>query len=114
MFQHAYFWNMDFNDRQKVKKVWEGTKQLVSHGKIIKSIDEKIVDGEIKIKRNTYFPTIKNEVAHVRPHARKTSVVYPLPVPDKFTGATEYTQHSFWLNKSYIRDVIYKKSMEQK
>lgn len=114
VFQHAYFWNMDFNDRQKVKQVWEGTKQLISQGKIVKSIDEKFTDGEIQIKRKTYFPEVKNDVAHVRPHASKASDVYPLPVPDKQTKATEYTKHSFWLNKSYLRDIIFKKSMEQK
>ena len=75
---------------------------------------EKIDDGKCKSTRLTYFPDVKNEVAHVRPHASTTKDVYPLPVPDQLTHATEYTKHSFWLNKSYIRDVIYKKSMEQK
>ena len=114
IFQHAYFWNMNFDDRQKVKQVWEDTKSLVSDGKIVQSVVEKIDDGKCKSTRLTYFPGVKNEVAHVRPHASTTKDVYPLPVPDQLTHATEYTKHSFWLNKSYIRDVIYKKSMEQK
>ena len=29
-----------------------------------------------------------------------------LPVPDKLTGATEYTKHCFWINNAYIRNIF--------
>ena len=30
----------------------------------------------------------------------------PLPVADKLTGANKYTKHCFWINNSYIKNVL--------
>lgn len=93
------FWNMPYDDIESCKSVWEKTKNLIETGTFLKSIAE---DG----KRKTNFPSAKNEIAHVRPHANKTEV-YPLPTPTLVDGLHSYTKQSFWLNKKYIRDFIY-------
>ena len=96
------FWNMPYADIQEAKKVWDKTKEIVQNGEIVKEIKGVI--------RHTNFPNkAYNSVAHVRPHANNAKDTYPLPVRDKLTNLSEYTKHCFWLNNSYIRDVIYLK-----
>jgi DNA mismatch repair protein MutH len=96
------FWNMPYNDIREAKKVWERTKEIVANGSIVKEV--------IGTTRYTNFPNKKfNSVSHVRPHATNALDTYPLPNVDKLTKAKEYTKHSFWLNKSYVRDEIYLK-----
>lgn len=94
------FWNMPYVDREEARLVWENTKKIIADGRIVKEIKPN--------GRETYFPkSSENRVAHVRPHATTTQVVYPLPTPDKLTKVTSYTRHSFWLNNTYVRDSIY-------
>lgn len=101
IFERFRLWNMPYEDRRSVQQVWENTKQIVAEGRIVSSINP---NGT----RNTNFPKSKeNRVAHVRPHARKAADTHPLPCPDKVSGATVYTKHCFWFNKSYIRDNVY-------
>ena len=96
------FWNMPYADMQEAEKVWTKTKDIVDQGNIVKAENNGM--------RYTYFPNKKfNAVAHVRPHAANAADTYPLPTPDKLTGANEYTKHCFWLNNTYVRDEIYLK-----
>jgi len=95
------FWNMPYNDLQKVKLVWDKAKEVVNNGNIVREIKGK--------RRLTNFPSTKfSDVAHIRPHGQNAADTYPLPVVDKITGLQEYTKHSFWLNNTYVRDKIYK------
>lgn len=97
------FWNMPYADRMEAKKVWQQTQKIVLAGDIVKEVK---ANG----KRLTNFPSKKvNKVSHVRPHAQNAKDTYPLPIPDKVTGATTYTKQCFWLNDTYIRDEIYLK-----
>ena len=48
----------------------------------------------------------ENDYCHVRPHAQNASDVYPLPFPDKVTGATFYTKQCFWLNNKYVLEQV--------
>ncbi|MDP3680058.1 MAG: Sau3AI family type II restriction endonuclease [Flavobacterium sp.] len=101
------FWNMPYADIQEAKKVWDYTKVIVGQGQIVKEIKTDESGKEI---RSTNFPNKKfSSVSHVRPHAKDALDTYPLPTPDKFTGANEYTKHCFWLNNTYVRDEIYLK-----
>lgn len=96
------FWNMPFKDLEEVRNVWYKTKILVGEGRIVRDISNGV--------RSTYFPAkSESRVSHVRPHAKNTTDVYPLPKPDIFTKNTEYTKHCFWLNNRYIREEIFLK-----
>lgn len=96
----AKFWNMPVSDIEKVKIVWDTTKEIVVSGKIVREIKNGI--------RYTNFPKkSENEISHVRPHAVTTDDTYPLPVIDNVTKSDTYTKHSFWINDTYIRDKIY-------
>ena len=76
---------MPYQDIQDVEKVWSKTKEIVGGGNIIKDIKNGI--------RSTNFPGMKfSKVTHVRPHGVNANDTYPLPVPDKFSGAKEYTK----------------------
>ena len=98
----AKFWNMPYADILEAEKVWARTKEVISHGDIVKEVKNG--------RRLTNFPSKEfNKVAHVRPHATTNADVYLLPVADRHTGVNEYTKHSFWLNNTYIRDEIYSK-----
>jgi DNA mismatch repair protein MutH len=93
------FWNMSQSDIIEAKKVWQKVRQVVSNGDIV----YEVVNGI----RHTNFPNKSfNKIAHVRPHAKNSADVLPLPVKDKITKKMEYTKHCFWLNNSYIRDII--------
>ena len=97
------FWNMQHLDILEAKNVWEEMVKTVTNGEIVKEVTDKGV-------RKTYFPKkTENRISHVRPHAQNKEDTYILPHPDKLTGLTEYTKHSFWLNASYVRDAIYLK-----
>lgn len=101
--RRARFWNMPFPDIEEAKKVWVATRNLVSSGRIIKSISPS---G----RRFTYFPNKDaNRVSHVRPHGRNRDDATPLPVPERSTGALSYSKHCFWLNDEYVRDEIFLK-----
>ena len=83
-----------------VRVAWEQMKNCVTSGKIVKYIDD---NGRYV----TYFPSsTENQYVHVRPHALNRNDTFPLPVPDKLTGLTEYPKHSFWLNRSYVQKII--------
>ena len=76
------------------------TRATIIAGKIVDSIS---ANG----RRNTNFVNSGSKMCiHVRPHARDKHDTYPLPTEDAVTREKRYTKHSFWLNKSYISDVI--------
>lgn len=96
------FWNMPYEDLLEAERVWSKTKEIVLTGGIVNRVEAGI--------RYTNLPNKGfSKVSHVRPHAKKATDTYPLPVKDKVTGADAYTKHCFWLNNSYIRDEIYLK-----
>ncbi len=83
-----------------VRKVWEQMHDCVCQGRIVDHIDSKGV-------YYTHFPaSSQNPYVHVRPHAQNRKDTYPLPVPDQETGLTEYPKHSFWINRSYVLQII--------
>ncbi|MEQ1556901.1 MAG: hypothetical protein ABL915_08915, partial [Gallionella sp.] len=96
-----------YADILQAQKVWERTKEVVATGTIVKSFK---TDKNGKVSRVTNFPSKKfNSVAHVRPHATNSADAYSLPKNDKFTNASEYTKHCFWLNSAYVKVQIYLK-----
>jgi DNA mismatch repair protein MutH len=94
------FWNMDLKGRQAAQKIWLDLKKLVTKGNLVRKIKK---NGS----RSTYFPSIKTFNIHIRPHAQNSDDTHPLPVQDRTTGLMDYTKHSFWFNKDYIRDNIF-------
>jgi len=100
-FEKVKFWNMNAADINKCRIVWKKTQKVVLDGNIVHEVS---ASG----RRSTNFPSTKdNSVAHVRPHATSSKDTYPLPVQDRHTGQYEYTKHSFWLNKEFIKNKIY-------
>ena len=90
---------MSQKDIIEAKKVWQKVKKVFANGDIVR----EVVNGI----RYTNFPSKSfNKIAHIRPHAQNAADTLPLPVRDKITKQMEYTKHSFWLNSSYIKDVI--------
>ena len=106
-FDRIKFWNMPESlIESKVKPVFEETKKVVSEGRIVKDI---VRDAKGKETRLTNFPGMTfNGVCHVRPHGRDASDTYPLPTKDQKTGLTAFTKQCFWLNNSFIREIIKK------
>lgn len=76
------YWNMPFPDRVEAKRVWEDTKARVA-----------------KDARN--LPRIsESKVAHVRPKARNSRDTLMSP------QGLEVVKQCFWLNASYIKQVL--------
>jgi len=102
--KQVFFWSVPHADRLEAKKVWEETVELVKVGKIVERVSYNKKGDKL---RKSFFPTSTDtKVAHVRPHAKNSADVYPLPVPDIHTGVDSYTKHCFWFNKEYIHKVI--------
>lgn len=101
VFKGIKLWNMpEMIIEGDLKNVWQKTIDVIKSGNIVKEIDE---NG----RRITNFPGMsENRVCHVRPHGRDSKDTFDLPVPDKLTGATKYTKYAFWLNNSYLKEVI--------
>lgn len=106
-FDRIKFWNMPESlIESKVKPVFEETKKVISEGRIVKEI---VRDAKGKETRLTNFPGMTfNGVCHVRPHGRDASDTYPLPTKDQKTGLTAFTKQCFWLNNSFIHEIIKK------
>ena len=106
-FDRIKFWNMSEALIDKyVQPVFEKTKKLIQQGRIVESIS---YDRSGKPKRKTHFPGMAfNGVCHIRPHGQDASDTYPLPVPDKKTGLSEFTKQCFWLNNTFVAKIIKK------
>lgn len=76
------YWNMPYEDRNEARRVWEDTKRRVS------------IDAS-DLPRMT-----ESRVAHVRPKAKDGSDKALTP------QGTYHLKQCFWLNSSYISDVI--------
>ena len=101
------FWNMSSTDILEAKQVWDKTVEIINTGEIVKEIMRTKTGKTI---RRTHFPKqSEHRISHVRPHAKNAADTYSLPHPDKLTKVSEYTKHSFWLNRSYVKDEIYQK-----
>jgi DNA mismatch repair protein MutH len=76
------YWNMPYSDRMEARKVWEETKRRVAYDA-------------------TKLPTSReSRVAHVRPKAKNARDTEQTP------QGTWLVKKCFWLNSSYIRDVV--------
>lgn len=98
------FWNMKISEIKDANKIWLNLKKLIINGNIVKEV---VVNSRGQTIRKTRFPEIKTRNIHIRPHARTSDDTFTLPVRDKVTGKMEYTKHSFWFNKKYVRQAIY-------
>ena len=86
------------------RKVFDELKEVLLKGDIVRGFR---TDKNGKTVRLNNFPkSASNSYIHIRPHGEDSSDTNPLPVPDRLTGATEYTKQCFWLKKSYIKEVI--------
>ena len=109
------FWNMPFDDRNEVRKVWLKTKYVIQNGNIFNDFDkDKLGNNRYSIKGNLIrlnnFPkSSESRVSHVRPHGTDSTHTFPLPVKDQKLNVNEYSKQCFWLNNTYVRDEIYLK-----
>lgn len=107
------FWNMPFNDRNEVRKVWLKTKFLIQNGNIFrdysydKNGNKKYTKKGNPIRFNHLPKSSESTVCHVRPHGNDSTHTFPLPVKDKTLKVNEYSKQCFWLNSTYVRDQIY-------
>lgn len=99
VFERIQFWNMPAEDLDEVQRVWERTVRVIKEGVKL------TFDG--RVTHNNLPKQSESRVAHVRPHARDSSDVYPLP-----DGRTMPKQ-CFWLNRTYIEDVVGSKTFKK-
>lgn len=100
VFKGIKLWNMPETDIEtSVMDMWKKTYNTIKTGNIVKTIHKGI-------RKTNFVGMSENEVCHVRPHGLNANDVCKLPVPDKLTGATEYTKHCFWINNTYIREIF--------
>lgn len=100
IFKGIKLWNMpEPIIKSNVKNMWLKTKEVISKRNIVKNI----ING----KRITNFPGMKeNKYCHVRSHAIDSNDTNKLPTPDKFTNSSKYTKHCFWINNTYLEEIL--------
>ncbi len=76
------YWNMPYSDREEARRVWEETKR-------------RVVSDASSLPKSS-----ESRVAHVRPKARDAQDTLPTP------QGTMLVKKCFWLNRSYIAEVI--------
>lgn len=86
------FWHMPESDLSEVSKVWEQTRQTIHRGVKFWWKGTRL-ENDLPKSKNT-------RIAHVRPHGQDSSDIDLLP------DGRPITKQCFWLNKSYIEQVI--------
>ncbi len=82
-----------------LRRLYEDTRKKIIQGKIIKAVQrDKLITNFMKQK--------DNKVGHVKSNATSSSDTYTLPVPDVLTKKTELPKQAFWLNGTYIYEII--------
>ena len=100
IFKGIKLWNMpEIDIETSVMEMWKKTYNTIKSGNIVKSVENGI-------RKTNFVGMSENNVCHVRPHGRDAKDTCKLPVPDKLTGATEYTKHCFWINNTYIKEIF--------
>lgn len=92
VFERVKFWNIPSADLDEVRIVWERTKKTI--------IDGVSLTYNGRVWNNNLPKQSENRVAHVRPHGKNASDCYDLP------DGRKMTKQSFWLNRTYVRDII--------
>ena len=105
------FWNMPEKDKEWLYRCWEDTQQTIRKGVELKV--EESPSGKVRVTNN--LPKAKdNPVAHVRPHASKSAYLFAdgTVIGDIKKDAKELpdgrymTTQSFWLNSSYLQQIL--------
>lgn len=97
IFERIQFWNIPAEDLEEVQSVWERTVEIIRKGVELR------FDG--RVTHNNLPKQSESRVAHVRPHARDSNDVYPLP-----DGRTMPKQ-CFWFNRTYVESIVGSKSL---
>ena len=85
-----------------IYEVFNKTQKTLNSGEVIHGIDDR---GYYQYN----FPKMKdNPVSHIRPHGQNRNDVDLLPVRDRHTQLDKIVKMCFWLNASYIRNIIEK------
>lgn len=108
----AKFWNMPLNELEKIgKKEWESYKMKFITG--VKFTPKKI-DDKITIVLNDLPKKRDTKIFHIRPHASKSAYIIDgikygngsLTDMDELPNGNKMTKQCFWLNNSYIAEII--------
>lgn len=103
VFEKCMFWTIPDEDLKEVEKVWKRTVDTLNEGVIltpVKRISKKDPTKFDVIMLNNLPKASENRVAHVRPHARRSTDTMLLP------DNRRMTKQSFWLNHTYIEKQI--------
>lgn len=88
------FWNISNKDLDELEKVWKQTKDIIENGVELEKIGNKL--------KNNLPKKTENKVAHVRPRARNSKDVLPLP------DGRFMPKQCFWLNNTFIeKELLY-------
>lgn len=105
IFSQAKFWSIpDEILDSEGRAVFEELKNVLVSGNIVRGF--KTLTSGKTIRLNNFPKSSTNGYFHIRPHGQDSFDTNPLPVPDRMTGATEYTKQCFWLHRDYVLDVI--------
>jgi len=91
-------WMATQKELQEAKRVFNLTRNILNDGNIIKNNENH---------HDTNFPKIIDSYfVHVRPHGRNSNDMLKLPTPDNVTGNKYFPKQSFWINSSFLNNII--------
>lgn len=109
----ARFWSMPTEVIDgPLRECWERTKDVIEQG--VKLVVEVLADGRIEVKNNLPKTGEAGFVAHVRPHASQRGyrlgngevIGDPDRYGDELPDGRVMTKQSFWLNRSYVYEIV--------
>ena len=95
----VFSWEMNDNDKCKVKFVWENTKNLIKGGNAFK----KLENGKFY---TNFLSEADTEICHIRPHGKDSTDFRKIPVQDSNSGNYILPKYSFWFNHSYLNKIV--------
>ena len=105
VFDKAKFWSIpEYILDTEGRAVFEELKDVLISGNIVRGF-QTLSSGKT-IRLNNFPKSSTNGYFHIRPHGQDSTDTNPLPVPDRLTGAVEFTKQCFWLHRDYVLDVI--------
>ena len=105
IYQGSFFYTFPIIEANiEGEKVFKKTKEILLSGSIVKEI-KKLKNNKTKLLTN--FPHPKDsKMFHVRPHGKNSFDSSPLPIKDKLTNEQHFTKQCFWINSSYLKQIV--------
>jgi DNA mismatch repair endonuclease MutH len=99
----SFYWKADDKEIQIIQNEWNEAKKIVQNGVKVKDVKH----GDGYRQENNLLKSTKTKMIHIRPHGKDSK---DIDKPYFKHKSIKITWQSFWLNKSYINQILKRNS----